>query len=348
MESPKPLRKGKSPKVAALLSIVPGLGQVYCGQIVKGILFLILTTIGLILFILPGLFIWIYATYHAYRTSKRMNGGEIPWKETKTVSMVGFIAAIVIGGILLFTVSQVPLAIARADALNRNGIQKLNTIHTGDGLESLSQVESAKSDFIQAHDTLNSVRDPSNPGQQGLQSKLLITEILIDESDVSASGVKAFYYQSLMASSFKSHNWSSARQENQLAKTEFETIYTNVQQINMTLSTLEHKSDMSGSADFIREVRRNIDPLNTPDYIRLTEAYDHYIAAHEYNQQIGNYESIEEGLSNWASIDHYSELSRSEKLKALEIAESLMDSSVPKVAENAISLARACKVGLYG
>ena len=64
-ESPKPLRKGKSPKVAALLSIVPGLGQVYCGQIVKGILFLILTIIGLILFILPGLFIWTYATYHA-------------------------------------------------------------------------------------------------------------------------------------------------------------------------------------------------------------------------------------------------------------------------------------------
>ena len=86
--------------------------------------------------------------------------------------------------------------------------------------------------------------------------------------------------------------------------------------------------------------------LNTPDYIRLTEAYDHYIAAHEYIQQIGTYGSIEEGLSDWASIEYYSELSRSEELQALEIAESLMDSSVPKVAENAISLARACKVGL--
>ena len=197
-----------------------------------------------------------------------MNGGEIPWKETKTVSMVGFIAAIVIGGIILFTMSQVPLAIARADALNRNGIQKLNKIQTGDGLESLSLAESAKSDFIQAHETLNSVRDFSNPGQQDLQSKLLITEILINESDVSASGVKAFYHQSRMASLMKSHDWRPLPgRKIDFRENRVETIYTNTQRISMTLSTLERTSDMSVSADFISRGEKEYRSCSIPRII---------------------------------------------------------------------------------
>lgn len=347
-QTPKHLRKDKNPVIAAVLSVIPGLGQIYCGQIVKGIIFLLLTIIGLILFIIPGLIIWVYAMYHAYKTSKRMNAGEIPWKETKAVSMIGFIAVILVGGIIIFTVFQAPIAIARADTLNRNGIQKLNTVQIGDGFSSLSQVESAKRDFIQAHDILSSVRDPSNPGQEDLQSMLLVTELLINASDVSASGVRAYSSQTQMASSINSMDWSSAGQENQRAKTEFEAMYTSVQQITTTLAALERTSGTSGSADIIREVKRNIGPLNTPDYIRLTEAYGHYIASREYNQQVGTYVSYEKGVMDKASMDHYMALSRDEELKALEIAESLMDSSVPKVAENAINLARVCKAGLYG
>jgi len=71
----------KSPGVAAVLSFVfTGLGQIYNGQIGKGIMFLIigficaLTLIILIGFILYPVF-WIYNIYDAYTTAKNINAG---------------------------------------------------------------------------------------------------------------------------------------------------------------------------------------------------------------------------------------------------------------------------------
>lgn len=73
----------KSEGIAAVLSFVfVGLGQIYNGQIGKGILFVIIgiilvfTMIFLIGFILYPLF-WIYNIYDAYRTAKRINAGAI-------------------------------------------------------------------------------------------------------------------------------------------------------------------------------------------------------------------------------------------------------------------------------
>ena len=59
-----------------------GLGQIYNGQIGKGIMFiiigviLVLTMFILIGFILYPLF-WIYNIYDAYNTAKKINAGEI-------------------------------------------------------------------------------------------------------------------------------------------------------------------------------------------------------------------------------------------------------------------------------
>jgi TM2 domain-containing membrane protein YozV len=73
----------KSTGIAAVLSFLfVGLGQIYNGQIGKGILFviigviLVLSMFVLIGFILFPLF-WVYNIYDAYKTAQKINAGEI-------------------------------------------------------------------------------------------------------------------------------------------------------------------------------------------------------------------------------------------------------------------------------
>jgi TM2 domain-containing membrane protein YozV len=70
----------KNPVLALILSlIIVGLGQVYNGQTVKGIIFFLvaviigLTGIGIII----SFIIWLYAMYDAYNTAQRINNGEV-------------------------------------------------------------------------------------------------------------------------------------------------------------------------------------------------------------------------------------------------------------------------------
>jgi len=70
----------KNPTLAAILSIIPGLGQAYNGHILRGLLFFFATGIGLILLVFPGVIVWIYGIYDSYRTAKKMNYGDIPFK----------------------------------------------------------------------------------------------------------------------------------------------------------------------------------------------------------------------------------------------------------------------------
>ena len=73
----------KSEGIAAVLSFLfVGLGQIYNGEIGKGILFIILgvfivfTALFLIGFLLYPVF-WIYNIYDAYNTAKKINAGLI-------------------------------------------------------------------------------------------------------------------------------------------------------------------------------------------------------------------------------------------------------------------------------
>lgn len=60
--------KSWSPGTAAVLSFfVPGLGQVYKGDIAIGLCLLVLTALGYMVFVIPGLLIHIYAVYTAYK-----------------------------------------------------------------------------------------------------------------------------------------------------------------------------------------------------------------------------------------------------------------------------------------
>jgi TM2 domain-containing membrane protein YozV len=72
----------KSPGLAAVLSFfVPGLGQIYNGQIAKGLCLFVLYSLGWFLAgIVVGFFllipVWIYAIYDGYRRAERINAGQ--------------------------------------------------------------------------------------------------------------------------------------------------------------------------------------------------------------------------------------------------------------------------------
>jgi TM2 domain-containing membrane protein YozV len=80
---PSPYAERKNEGIAAILSFVfLGLGQIYNGQISKGISFIIIgvlfvfSMLFLIGFLLYPLF-WIYNIYDAYNTAKQINAGLI-------------------------------------------------------------------------------------------------------------------------------------------------------------------------------------------------------------------------------------------------------------------------------
>ncbi len=78
-----PTTQIKNPGLAALASFIwCGAGQIYNGQILKGVVLLIAYVISFFLIIVAiGLFttplLWIYGMYDAYETAKKINAGEI-------------------------------------------------------------------------------------------------------------------------------------------------------------------------------------------------------------------------------------------------------------------------------
>jgi TM2 domain-containing membrane protein YozV len=96
-------QKEKNPWISTILSFFfPGLGSVYNGDTVKGVAIYIGAIIGLFLFIVPGVIVWLYGMYDAYTTAKKMNEGLIPYQEANTMVIIGFIVVVlVIGAIAL-------------------------------------------------------------------------------------------------------------------------------------------------------------------------------------------------------------------------------------------------------
>jgi TM2 domain-containing membrane protein YozV len=69
----------KNPGVAAVLSFfITGLGQIYNGQIAKGVLFIVIQAINvLLMYVLIGFItspiFWIWGMVDAYRTAEKIN-----------------------------------------------------------------------------------------------------------------------------------------------------------------------------------------------------------------------------------------------------------------------------------
>jgi TM2 domain-containing membrane protein YozV len=103
--------KEKSPILAAIGSFfIPGLGQVYNGEgYAKGFKYLIGMYIGSLLLVIPGLAIWIYGIYNAYRMANKINAGEAVTTDPSLSGIIiyAFLAAIVIPiviGVLIWVI----------------------------------------------------------------------------------------------------------------------------------------------------------------------------------------------------------------------------------------------------
>ncbi|MDN7024856.1 hypothetical protein FGU65_08145 [Methanoculleus sp. FWC-SCC1] len=91
----------KNPAMAAGLSLLfNGLGQAYNGQFGKGVLVLLGSLLGLFVLIVPGVVVWLWGGYDAYRTAKGMNEGTVPYRATSMLTIIVFVIvwAVVIFG----------------------------------------------------------------------------------------------------------------------------------------------------------------------------------------------------------------------------------------------------------
>jgi TM2 domain-containing membrane protein YozV len=98
-------KKEKSPGIAGILSFIfPGSGQVYNGEMVKGVLVLLGTLIGVLIYVIPGVIVWIYGIYDAYATSKKMNEGKIPYQSPSLAHILVYIAVWIVLVIIIITI----------------------------------------------------------------------------------------------------------------------------------------------------------------------------------------------------------------------------------------------------
>ncbi len=94
---------GKNPVIPLILSFFfSGLGQVYNGETLKGIAIFIGTIIGYMIFVIPGVIVWVYGLYDAYTTAKKMNEGTIPYKPANVPVMIGFVVLVIIVMAVIF------------------------------------------------------------------------------------------------------------------------------------------------------------------------------------------------------------------------------------------------------
>jgi len=90
-KNPHIIMDSKSPFFAVILSFLwVGMGQLYNGKFWKGLLLNICCMIGYLL-IFPGLAVWIYACWDAYKDAEKMNKGEIPFSEPTFWEIMVFI-----------------------------------------------------------------------------------------------------------------------------------------------------------------------------------------------------------------------------------------------------------------
>lgn len=76
-------KQEKNPGLAAVGSFLyTGIGQIYNGQIAKGIVLIVIQFINILLmFVVIGFFtffiVWVYGIYDAYKTAERINAGQV-------------------------------------------------------------------------------------------------------------------------------------------------------------------------------------------------------------------------------------------------------------------------------
>jgi TM2 domain-containing membrane protein YozV len=104
---PLPVRH-KSAGLAALGSFCfSGLGQVYNGQLRKGLAIFFGTIAGVLLFVVPGIIIWIFGVRDAWQTAKKMNEGKIPFQEHSWRQIIAFFIYSFVVGYLVYSLLMI-------------------------------------------------------------------------------------------------------------------------------------------------------------------------------------------------------------------------------------------------
>lgn len=115
-------------------SVLPGLGQVYNGETVKGFVLFILALLGLFFLLVPGFLVWLYAMYDAYAVAGKMNTIETEFRETRILHMVLFIVFAVIVIIVVLLIVVMIVMVSLAAELGPTGAGSLNRLFSPSGL----------------------------------------------------------------------------------------------------------------------------------------------------------------------------------------------------------------------
>ena len=107
----------KNPAIAVILTaFLPGLGQIYNGDsLKKGAFLFIFFTLGILLFIIPGIVIWIISIYDAYLKAKKINCGESRYIQTDNRNIALFIIIVIMVCVCMiaFTLFMIGIAMSQ-------------------------------------------------------------------------------------------------------------------------------------------------------------------------------------------------------------------------------------------
>jgi TM2 domain-containing membrane protein YozV len=93
-------------RIAAALSVLsPGLGQHYCGRRTRGMMFLALTGVGIIFFLVPGILMWLCGIADAALLARQVNEAKEPLVPVPHILLVMQAIAsvtVIVGSVLVF------------------------------------------------------------------------------------------------------------------------------------------------------------------------------------------------------------------------------------------------------
>jgi hypothetical protein len=98
----------KNPVLSGVLSLIwPGLGQAYNGEYVKAVIIAIVELAGFAYrpVVLVSVIAIIIGMADAYRISKNMNIGNIPFRETGLLNLIGYIIVVLVIAVFFFLIA---------------------------------------------------------------------------------------------------------------------------------------------------------------------------------------------------------------------------------------------------
>ena len=125
--------RGPHEEKSALLAgacsgLLPGLGQVYNGELGKGIAIFFGTIVGTFVLLIPGLIFWAYGLQNAYSTAGKMNSGQIPYRPAKPLHIVLFL---ILAAIVLVVIYLVIMAMVSSLLQSMGGSDDLSSLLNG-------------------------------------------------------------------------------------------------------------------------------------------------------------------------------------------------------------------------